>query len=139
MGMRKLFFVAFVISVFVIPAASFAAESVGDQIEAGKQLYVKHCAACHGDAGQGGKKAPPVVGKDALPLNPPASAKVRTSKFHTALDVGEFVMKQMPAKKPGSLTTDEYLAILAFDLTANGVKLDGKLTPEAAKKIVLHP
>jgi hypothetical protein len=96
-------------------------------------------ATCHGDAGQGGKKAPPVVGKDALPLDPPAGAKVRKTKFHTAEDVFDFVKEKMPAKKPGSLKPDEYAAILAFDLTANGVKLDKKVTPEVAKSIVLHP
>src|SRR3954470_15746695 len=91
------------------------------QVKEGAELYKKHCAGCHGDAGEGGKKAPPVVGKSALPLDPPATAKVRKNKFHTAADVAEFVVKNMPAKKPGSLKTDEYWAILAFDLKANGV------------------
>jgi ubiquinol-cytochrome c reductase cytochrome c subunit len=35
------------------PAATFAA-----QVERGGELYGEHCASCHGDAGQGGPKAP---------------------------------------------------------------------------------
>jgi cytochrome c len=110
------------------------------QAENGAKLYVKHCAKCHGDQGEGGKKAPPVVGKNALPLDPPATAKKRTTKFHTAMDVAAFVVKNMPPNKPGSLKTEEYFDILAFDLKANGVDVSKKtINAETAKKIVLHP
>jgi mono/diheme cytochrome c family protein len=108
------------------------------QIEQGKKLYTDNCASCHGKAGEGTKDAPPVVGKDAFPLDPRPKAK-RNVKFHTAADVFAWATKNMPAKKPGSLKTDEYLAIFAFDLTANGVKLDKPLDGPAAAKIVLHP
>ena len=114
------------------------------QIEQGKKLYVAKCASCHGDAGQGLKDAPPVVGKDAFPLDPRPKAK-RDVKFYTAADVFGWASKHMPMKgpgmttAPGSLSTDEYLAIFAFDLTANGVKLDKPLDGAAAAKIVLHP
>jgi cytochrome c len=110
-----------------------------DQVAEGGTLYAKHCARCHGDAGQGGKKAPPVVGKAALPLDPPATAKVRKNQFHTARDVAEFVATKMPANKPGSLEADEYYAILAFDLKANGVDVTGKkIDPTSAAQIKLH-
>jgi len=109
------------------------------QVDEGAKLYAKHCAKCHGDAGQGGKKAPPVVGKDALPLDPPATAKVRKSQFHTAQDVAEFAATKMPANKPGTLTADQYYAILAFDLKANGVDVTGKkIDPKTAAEIKLH-
>ena len=39
----------------------------------------------------------------------------------------------------GTLTTEQYLAIFAFDLTANGIKLDKPLDGPAAQAIVLHP
>jgi cytochrome c len=111
----------------------------GDQATQGGKLYAKHCAKCHGDAGQGTKKAPAVVGKDALPLDPPATAKVRKTQFHTAQDVAQFVATKMPAPKPGSLSADEYYAILAFDLKANGVDVSGKkIDPTTAAQITLH-
>ena len=33
-------------------------ESNSEAAAAGKNLFAQHCAECHGDAGQGGKKAP---------------------------------------------------------------------------------
>jgi S-disulfanyl-L-cysteine oxidoreductase SoxD len=111
------------------------------QIAEGKKLYVAKCASCHGNAGEGKKDAPPVVGKDAFPLDPRPKAK-RDAKFHTAADVFAWATKNMPPKKPGKpaevLTTEQYLAIFAFDLTANGIKLDKPLDGDAAAKIVLH-
>jgi len=117
--------------------ASHASDT--DQAAEGAKLYKKHCAKCHGDAGQGTKKAPPVVGKEALPLDPPAGAKVRKTQFHTAQDVAAFVAEKMPANKPGSLKTDQYYDILAFDLKANGVDVSGKkIDPTTAAEIKLH-
>lgn len=109
------------------------------QIEQGKQLYVAHCAKCHGEGGQGiADKGPPVVGKDAFPLQPRAGAK-RDVDFHTAADIFGWATKHMPGDAPGTLTTDEYLAVFAFDLTANGVTLTEPLDGPAAAAIVLHP
>jgi mono/diheme cytochrome c family protein len=115
------------------PAATATA-----QIEQGKQLYVEHCAKCHGDGGQGTAKGPPVVGKEAFPLQPRTGAK-RDVAFHTAADVFAWASKNMPGDAPGTLSTDQYLAIFAFDLTANGIKLDKPLDGPAAQAIVLHP
>ncbi len=121
------------------PPAS-AAGAGGSQVDRGAKLYGANCASCHGAGGEGSGGAPAVVGSGALPLDPPASAKFRKVQFHTALDVGQWVVKNMPPKAPGSLHEDEYWAILAFDLKANGVDLGGK-TVEAttAQSFVLHP
>jgi cytochrome c len=108
------------------------------QIEQGKTLYVAKCASCHGDGGQGTDKGPPVVGKDAFPLKARDDAK-RDVEFHTAADVFAWATKHMPADAPGSLSTDEYLAIFAFDLTANGIALEQPLDGAKAQSIVLHP
>jgi cytochrome c len=112
--------------------------AAGDQTAQGAQLYASKCAECHGDQGQGTKKAPPVVGKDALPLDPRPGQK-RTAQFHTAADVFTFVKAKMPGDDPGSLSDADYLAILAFDLHANGVDLHGQpLDAASAGTIVLH-
>jgi cytochrome c len=114
-------------------------EAVGSQADEGAKLYGQYCASCHGDAGQGTKGAPPVVGKNALPLDPPATAKVRNTQFHTAQDVAQFVAASMPAKAPGSLSTDQYYDILAFDLKANGIDVSKKkIDPTSAAEIKLH-
>jgi polar amino acid transport system substrate-binding protein len=123
-----------------VAAVASADETAGtDQAAEGAKLYKNHCAKCHGDAGQGKKKAPPVVGKEALPLDPPAGAKVRKEQFHTAQDVAQFVATKMPANKPGSLKPEEYYDILAFDLKANGIDVAGKkIDPTTAAQIKLH-
>jgi cytochrome c len=139
---RTMIFAAAALAVATWGATSRAEDKAavgGDQATQGGKLYAKHCAKCHGDAGQGTKKAPAVVGKDALPLDPPATAKVRKTQFHTAQDVAQFVATKMPAAKPGSLSADEYYAILAFDLKANGVDVSGKkIDPTTAAQITLH-
>src|SRR5215469_3733534 len=49
-----------------MPAAS-PTDDGETQAARGAKLYAANCASCHGDQGQG-VDAPPVVGKDALPL-----------------------------------------------------------------------
>jgi len=124
-------------------ASAFAsADKAGtgtEQATRGAELYGKHCASCHGKSGEGTKKAPPVVGKEALPLDPRPTAKVRKEQFHTAQDVAKFVATKMPGDKPGSLTADQYYDILAFDLKANGVDVSKKkIDPTTAAEIKLH-
>jgi mono/diheme cytochrome c family protein len=119
-------------------AGAGTSTAVAAQIDQGKQLYVDHCAKCHGNAGQGSDKAPPVVGKEAFPQKPRAGAK-RDAEFHTAADVFAWTTQHMPGDAPGSLATDQYLAIFAFDLSANGIALDRPLDGAAAQAIVLHP
>jgi mono/diheme cytochrome c family protein len=105
----------------------------------GAEAYGAHCAKCHGAGGEGTDKAPPVVGAAALPLEPQPGKK-RTVPFRTAADVLAWVSVAMPGDAPGSLSPDLYLAILAFDLKANGVDLGAEpFTAERAATVVLHP
>jgi cytochrome c len=134
--MTRTFKFAVFLSAGLLPAGAFAAD---DQVTSGGKLFGEHCAKCHGNAGQGTKKAPPVVGTAALPLDPPKGAKVRKSQFHTAQDVAAFVATKMPGDKPASLTVEQYYDILAFDLKANGVDVTGKkIDAKSAAEIKLH-
>ena len=117
------------------PPATFA-----EQVAHGQTLFANNCAKCHGDSGEGTEDAPRLVGlkEGALPLDPPASRKVRKSRFVTVADVAEFAMANMPPKKAGTLTADEYLAVLAFDLKANGIDLGQEpLTMAKAKTLTI--
>jgi mono/diheme cytochrome c family protein len=118
------------------PAAG-EVESFGAQVAKGQALFGEHCAKCHGAAGEGAT-GPAVVGlkSGALPLEPKAGS-ARKVQFVTVADVGGFVMKAMPPDSPGGLAPDEYLAILAFDLKANGIELDQKLDLEKAKTLTV--
>lgn len=113
------------------PAPTFAA-----QVALGGELYGQRCASCHGASGEGGERAPRVVGiaEGALPLAPRPGSH-RTAEFHTVADVASFAVATMPPSAPGSLSADEYWAILAFDLHANGIDLDEPLTPELAQTL----
>lgn len=115
------------------PPATFA-----EQVTLGQSLYGEKCASCHGAGGEGGG-APKLVGLSAgaLPLDPPSGAKQRKSQFGTVADVAEFVVHAMPPGGAGELTAEQYLAVLAFDLNANGVKLDAKLDMPLAKTLVI--
>jgi hypothetical protein len=66
------------------------------------------------------------------------------AKFSTWMtrieDIFDFVKANMPPNSPGKLSDQEYWAILAFDLKANGVDLAGKkLDATSAPGVVLHP
>ena len=110
-----------------------------EQVQRGAVLYGDNCARCHGDGGEGTAAGPRVVGlaEGALPLDPPAEATVRDTQFVTVGDVAAFAAANMPADAPGTLTVDEYLAILAFDLFANGIELVDALTLEGAEELTI--
>ena len=119
-------------------AASAAPGTFAAQVAEGQKLYAANCANCHGDSGQGAK-GPRVVGlaQGALPLDPPADRKYRKTRFETVADVADFTVANMPPGKGGSLPADQYWAILAFDLHANGIDLQQPLTPELAKTLTI--
>jgi mono/diheme cytochrome c family protein len=110
-----------------------------EQVALGMKVYGANCAECHGDAGQGTDKAPRLVGLDqgALPLDPPAERKVRKEKFVTVADVAGFAVANMPPDKAGSLSTQKYLAVLAFDLKANGIALKQMLDLDLAETLTI--
>jgi len=121
-----------------VPGTASEEQTPKSQVDQGALIYAQSCAGCHGDAGQGSEKGPPIVGEGALPLDPRSGQK-RGIQFHTALDVYQWTHDHMPPKKPGSLTDDQYLAVVAFALAANGVDLDGgTLSADVAATIVLH-
>ena len=116
-------------------AAELAA--LATQVDQGRQLFAEHCASCHGDSGQGTDDGPNVTGKRALPLEPRAGSK-RGVTFRSAADVYAFVANNMPADDPGTLTAEQYNAVVAFALSANGIKLDKPFNGSVAQLIVVN-
>jgi cytochrome c len=112
------------------------ASAFSEQVIAGKNLFMRHCAHCHGSNGEGGD-APRLVdlSRGALPLEPPASARVRSGEFRTAGDVADFASTNMPIDAPGSLTSDEYYALVAFLLDENGITSDRVLDTDSAASL----
>jgi mono/diheme cytochrome c family protein len=119
-------------------SAAPAAPAGGDQIATGQSLYADNCASCHGAGGEGKGNTPAVVGKGALPLDPRPGSK-RGVQFKTVADVDGWVKANMPPKGAGTLSDDQYWAILAFDLKANGVDLSGKHLDGALAQTLVIP
>jgi cytochrome c len=77
------------------------------------------------------------VGEDVLLLNASDGA-ARDVQFATALDIFEWVSENMPGDDPGGLEASEYVDILAFALSANGVELDEPLSGDNAADIMIN-
>jgi alcohol dehydrogenase (cytochrome c) len=82
------------------------------QVQAGKVQYASSCVACHGAQLQG-VSAPALAG----------SAFGKSQLTISALR--GVVTKQMPLTAPGSLTPQQYAAVMAFLLSSNCVKPSG--------------
>lgn len=103
------------------------------QAEAGKDVFDKVCAICHGDNMQG-KVGPALAGQQFLSV----------SQFQqvTAYYFYHFMSKHMPLNAPGSLTPTQYLDLLAYMLQANGYASGShQLTPDSneLKEIKIEP
>jgi len=72
--------------------------------------------------------------------NPAASPRQRVTWFQYTSSPFCGIGNGVPPSAPGKLSDQEYWAILAFDLKANGVDLGGKkLDASSAPGVVLHP
>ena len=81
------------------------------QAAAGHQVFMQHCAKCHGGQLQG-KAGPPLAGsKFASNL---AYSKMSAQQLFT------FMKTQMPADAPASLSKQQYLEALSYILSKNG-------------------
>jgi cytochrome c1 len=85
----------------VASQAASPAPALTGQAAVGQKLFAEHCSGCHGGS-------------------------VSVSSFAMAADLLDYVGTNMPRNAPGSLTQDEYLSIVAFDLTEKGIDLHGE-------------
>lgn len=130
----------------------------------GADIYGRACASCHGQRGEGLAQSPPVMGSGALPLyerdpsttsNPafqdiaeqqrkqslPPGADTRGA-FATAADVYKYVSREMPLPKTkaGSLTPQEYWAVVNFLLVGHGSAVPaGGITEANAATVEVKP
>ncbi len=84
----------------------------------GEELYVTHCAACHGDFGEGVQRFPALMGgRGSLTTEQPR--RTIGSYWQHAPVVFDYIRRAMPYQAPQSLTNDEYYAITAYVLHLN--------------------
>ena len=125
----------------------------------GADIFASACAKCHGQRGEGIAGAPDILGRDALPEYPRASAGSAGSAlydpqllqieaqarpagaawrdpFQNAQDIFDFTSTHMPKGHVGELKPAETWAVVSFLLAAQGAKLPaGGITPANARSI----
>jgi cytochrome c len=92
----------------------------------GRSIYALHCAACHGEKGEGVGSYPPVAGgAGTLKGNNPVTTV--GSYWPYATTVWDYINRAMPPQNPGSLRADEVYSSTAFILFLNGIVKDDEL------------
>lgn len=110
-----------------ISSAHAASGSGDNQVAAGQAVYLKHCARCHGEKGEG-IDAPALIGE---PAN-------RLQSYPTAATLYRYVRFLMPLDGPDSLPEKDYWAVVAYLLVRNGVIRENvPVGPETAEQIVI--
>lgn len=102
----------------------------------GEELYVTHCAACHGDFGEGLERWPALMGgRGSLRSDQPK--RTVGSFWQHAPSVFDYIRRAMPYAAPQSLSNDEYYAITAYvlflnELIGEDAKMDATSLPKLA-------
>jgi len=87
---------------------SASSSTYGQYADAGKAVFAAKCAKCHGDKGQG-VTAPALIGSGS-----------QLGKYSTSQGLLNFFKVTMPFDAPGSLSSQDYLNLLAFLMVQNG-------------------
>ena len=99
----------------------------------GAKVYATHCAACHGDQGEGrGDFVALVGGRGTLSSDQPMLTV--GSYWPTATTVFDYIRRAMPYNTPGVLTTNDVYAVTAWileknEIVAPGTVLDRRTLP----------
>ncbi len=97
------------------------------RVATGRALYLKHCARCHGEKGEG-IEAPALIDETTNMLQ----------SFPNAAILFRYVRFLMPMDAPDSLSEEDYWAVLAYLLFRNGfIEENFPLGPETAERVRL--
>ncbi|GAC1581827.1 MAG: hypothetical protein NVS3B7_17060 [Candidatus Elarobacter sp.] len=102
------------VAALLVAGAMAGAQGTGQytraQATGGAAVYSQQCSQCHG-VNLAGQSGPGLVG---------AAFQRYIGKAGTTASLYDFISKQMPADKPGSLSRKQYLDVTAFILARNG-------------------
>lgn len=126
--MRPLFVTSLGLFLFACGGSSAGATAPGaatidDQVAMGEKVFAQKCVTCHGDKGQGGDKAPALVGPKAL------------DDYKNAKQMFDYTKANMPPDKGGSLSDDEYWSVVAFLVKKNDLPISSPLTAANAEAV----
>jgi len=99
----------------------------------GKEIYRENCEVCHGPSGQGGIKDRLVGGQGTLASEKPL--KTVGSYWPYATTLFDYIRRAMPYTAPGSLSSDDAYAVVAYILNLNGLLDNAKLDKESLPRI----
>jgi len=85
----------------------------------GRDVFNRHCIACHGQEGQGALNDRLVGGHGTLGTDMPV--KTVGSYWPYATTVFDYVRRAMPLQSPGILSDDELYAVTAYVLYMNDI------------------
>jgi cytochrome c553 len=98
------------------------------QVERGAGTYAANCARCHGDDLDGGDRFAALMG----------DAWMGNFQTQTVEDLFNFVSTNMPNGNGGSLSNQQYLDLVSFILSNNGMPAgDAELTPESGVGVTI--
>ena len=86
----------------------------------GRLVYGQHCAACHGDKGQGSDDFPALAGGVGS-LGGGTPLLTVGSYWPYATTLLDYTRRAMPYPRPGSLTSQEVYGVTAYVLYLNGI------------------
>ena len=104
-------------------AVDSAADSAGAeaQVAKGAGIWADACSMCHGDDAMGKGKAGPMHGEGSL-----------GGRYANAAELMSYVSSDMPKDDPGSLSSDDAAAVIAWILSKRGVELSGPVSADTA-------
>jgi cytochrome c len=86
----------------------------------GTAIYAAHCAACHGDKGQGLADFPALVGgRGSLTTSKPILTV--GSYWPYATTIFDYIRRAMPYQSAGELSADDVYALTAWILAQNEI------------------
>ncbi len=88
-------------------------------VELGRELFARHCQACHGVNGMGAT-ADALSGAEE-PLDSPWAEKTIGSYWPYAPKLFDFVQRSKPMNAPGSFSSEQVYALTAYLLNLNGI------------------
>ena len=98
-------------------------KSLDEQIAAGGSTFQSVCASCHGENGEGGDKAPRLIGPKGL------------DAYKSAQETFTYIKEHMPPDAPGSLHEQDYWNVTAFLVKKNDLPVTDILSPETAAAV----
>ena len=112
--MKKLSYTAVFLFFSTVSPLGFAQEIAftSDQVNRGNDLYVQHCVICHGTQLDNGQFATPIKGF------------FFENKWggKTLGELARYTWEEMPQGNGKFLRTQEYIAVISFILSKNGIE-----------------